>query len=228
MALAGQKSYAALHAWSVERSEEFWNLLWEFCEVQGTRSGPTLLNGERMPGAQWFPQAKLNFAQNLLRRRDAGEAIVFWGEDRVRRRLSHRNLYDLVSRLAQALADAGVGKGDRVAGYLPNVPEATAAMLATASLGAIWSSCSPDFGVQGVLDRFGQIEPKVLFCADGYLYGGKEFDSQEKAQVEHKRYGRVLMLHWENRERWMTVRYDPARDRNATDAVFRLEALAEY
>jgi acetoacetyl-CoA synthetase len=183
MALAGQKSYAALHAWSVERSEEFWNLLWEFCEVQGTRSGPTLLNGERMPGAQWFPQAKLNFAQNLLRRRDAGEAIVFWGEDRVRRRLSHRNLYDLVSRLAQALADAGVGKGDRVAGYLPNVPEATAAMLATASLGAIWSSCSPDFGVQGVLDRFGQIEPKVLFCADGYLYGGKEFDSQEKAQA---------------------------------------------
>jgi acetoacetyl-CoA synthetase len=136
-----------------------------------------------MPGAKWFPDAKLNFAENLLGRRDATDAIVFWGEDRVRRKLSHKNLYDLVSRLAQALADAGVKKGDRVAGYLPNLPESAAAMLATASLGAIWSSCSPDFGVQGVLDRFGQIEPKVLFCADGYLYGGKEFDCQEKVEA---------------------------------------------
>jgi acetoacetyl-CoA synthetase len=181
MARAGHRSYEELHAWSIARPEEFWNLVWDFCAVQGSRAGPALVDGDRMPGAQWFPQARLNFAQNLLRRRDEGEAIVFWGEDRVKRRLTHRNLYDLVSRIAQALADAGVRKGDRVAGYLPNVPEASAAMLATASLGAIWSSCSPDFGVQGVLDRFGQIEPKVLFCADGYLYGGKEFDSQEKA-----------------------------------------------
>jgi acetoacetyl-CoA synthetase len=187
MALAGKKSYEELHAWSVNEAEAFWNLVWQFCEVEGVRAGPTLVQASRMPGAQWFPQAKLNFAQNLLRRRDGGDAIVFWGEERIRRRLSHRNLYDLVSRMAQALADAGVGKGDRVAGYLPNLPESTAAMLATASLGAIWSSCSPDFGVQGLLDRFGQIQPKVLFCADGYLYGGKEFDSQEKAQsaLEH-------------------------------------------
>ena len=134
-----------------------------------------------MPGAKFFPDARLNYAENLLRERDAAPAITFWGEDRVKRRLSKRQLYDLVSRIAQALADAGVKKGDRVAGYLPNVPEATAALLATASLGAVWSSCSPDFGVQGVLDRFGQIEPKILFCADGYIYGGKEFDSQEKA-----------------------------------------------
>jgi acetoacetyl-CoA synthetase len=183
MARAGKKSFEELHAWSCDSAPEFWNLLWEFCEVQGRRVGPTLVNGGRMPGAQWFPQAKLNFAQNLLRRRDGGDAIVFRGEERIRRRLSHRNLYDLVSRMAQALADVGVGKGDRVAGYLPNLPESTAAMLATASLGALWSSCSPDFGVQGVLDRFGQIEPKVLFCADGYIYGGKEFDSQEKAQA---------------------------------------------
>jgi acetoacetyl-CoA synthetase len=183
MARAGKKSYAELHAWSCDSAPEFWNLVWEFCEVQGRREGPTLVNGERMPGAQWFPQAKLNFAQNLLRRRDGGDAILFRGEDRIRRRLSHRNLYDLVSRMAQALADAGVQKGDRVAGYLPNLPESTAAMLATASLGAVWSSCSPDFGVQGVLDRFGQIEPKVLFCADAYIYGGKEFDSQGKAQA---------------------------------------------
>jgi acetoacetyl-CoA synthetase len=135
-----------------------------------------------MPGATWFPEAKLNFAENLLRERDASLAISFWGEDRVKRQLSRRQLYELVSRLSQALAALGVKKGDRVAGYLPNLPESTAAMLATASLGAIWSSCSPDFGVQGVLDRFGQIEPKVLFVADGYLYGGKEFDTQDKAR----------------------------------------------
>jgi acetoacetyl-CoA synthetase len=181
MALAGASTYDELHAWSVTRSEDFWNRVWDFCQVKGVRDGPTLVDADRMPGAQWFPRARLNFAENLLSRRDGTDAIVFSGEERIRRRLTHAQLYDLVSRMAQALADAGVQKGDRVAGYLPNLPEATAAMLAAASLGAIWSSCSPDFGVQGVLDRFGQIEPKILFCADGYLYGGKEFDSQEKA-----------------------------------------------
>ena len=184
MARAGKKSYDELHAWSVRESEAFWNLLWDFCAVKGEKGGRTLVEGGRMPGAKWFPDGRLNFAENLLRRRDNSDAMVFWGEDRIRRKLSHKSLYVLVSRLQQALADVGVGPGDRVAGYLPNLPESAAAMLATASLGAIWSSCSPDFGVQGVLDRFGQIEPKVLFCADGYLYGGKEFDSQEKtAQV---------------------------------------------
>src|SRR5688572_10391679 len=184
MARAGKKTYAELHAWSAGSSEAFWNLLWDFCAVKGEKGGRTLVDGGRMPGAKWFPDGKLNFAENLLRRRDDADAMVFWGEDRIRRKLSHKSLYVLVSRLQQALADAGVGPGDRVAGYLPNLPESAAAMLATTSLGAIWSSCSPDFGVQGVLDRFGQIAPKVLFCADGYLYGGKEFDSQEKtAQV---------------------------------------------
>ena len=177
----GKRDYAELHRWSVEQAPEFWNRLWDFCGVIGEKGGETLVEGNRMPGARWFPQARLNFAQNLLRRRDGAEAIVFWGEDRIKRRMTYKQLYDLVSRMAQALADVGVQKGDRVAGYLPNLPEATAAMLATASLGAVWSSCSPDFGVQGVLDRFGQIEPKVLFCADGYIYNGKEFDCQEKA-----------------------------------------------
>ena len=181
MARAGKKTYAELHAWSVAEREAFWNLVWDFCEVRGEKGGRTLADGERMPGAKWFPEGQLNFAENLLRRRDDGDAIVFWSEERIRRRLSHQQLHQLVSRLAQALADAGVGPGDRVAGYLPNLPESTAAMLASASLGAIWSSCSPDFGVQGVIDRFGQIGPKLLLCADGYLYGGKEFDSQEKA-----------------------------------------------
>jgi len=180
MQRAGKKSYAELHRWSVEHSEEFWTLLWEFCGVVGSKGPRTLINPGRMPGAVWFPEGRLNFAENLLRQRDDELAISFWGEDRVKRRYSRRQLYDLVSRLAQALRAAGVRKGDRVAGYLPNLPESIAATLATASLGAIWSSCSPDFGVQGVLDRFGQIEPKVLFCADGYFYGGKEFDSQDK------------------------------------------------
>ncbi|MGA7985211.1 MAG: acetoacetate--CoA ligase [Burkholderiales bacterium] len=178
----GFADYDSLHRWSVDEREKFWSLLWDFCGVQGDKGGRALVDGDRMPGAQWFPDAKLNFAQNLLREPDDSDAIVFWGEDRVKRRYTRKQLHQLVSRLQQALAAAGVGKGDRVAGYLPNLPESTAAMLATTSLGAIWSSCSPDFGVRGVLDRFGQIEPKVLFCADGYLYGGKEYDTQDRVR----------------------------------------------
>ncbi|TAK46428.1 MAG: acetoacetate--CoA ligase [Betaproteobacteria bacterium] len=184
MRRAGSGDWNALHRWSVERSADFWSLLWDFCEVRGEKGARALLHGDRMPGAQWFPEGRLNFAENLLRHRagDDRDAIVFWGEDRIRRRLSGRELHELVSRLAQALRAAGVEPGDRVAGYLPNLPESVAAMLATASVGAIWSSCSPDFGAQGVLDRFGQIEPRVLFCADGYLYGGKEFDSLDRVR----------------------------------------------
>jgi acetoacetyl-CoA synthetase len=178
MKLAGKPGYEELHRWSIESRGEFWSRVWDFCGVIGDKGRDSVLDADRMPGAKWFPQARLNYAQNLLRGRGG---IAFWGEDRIQRRLTHEQLRRLVSRIAQALADAGVKKGDRVAGYLPNVPEATAALLATASLGAVWSSCSPDFGVQGVLDRFGQIEPKILFCADGYLYNGREFDSQEKA-----------------------------------------------
>ena len=183
----GKSDYERLHRWSVDQAPEFWSRLWDFCGVIGEKGARTLVDGGSMPGARWFPDGRLNFARNLLRRRDGAEAMVFWGEDRIKRRVTYKQLYGLVSRMAQALADMGVKKGDRVAGYLPNLPEATAAMLATASLGAVWSSCSPDFGVQGVLDRFGQIEPKVLFCADGYIYGGKEFDCQEKvAQILDK------------------------------------------
>ncbi len=177
MARAGNfADYAVLHRWSIGEPEAFWNQVWEFCAVKGEKGSRALVDGDRMPGAKWFPDARLNFAENLLRERDDVDALVFWGEDKVKRRLSRRELHALVSRLAQALAAAGVKKGDRVAGYLPNLPESVAATLAAASLGATWSSSSPDFGVQGVLDRFGQIEPKVLFCSDRYLYGGKEFD----------------------------------------------------
>ena len=175
--------FAALYRWSVEEREEFWQSLWDFggviAETAGTR---VLVDGEKMPGARFFPGARLNFAENLLRHRGGGDAIVFWAEDKVKRRLSRAELNDTVSRLAQALAADGVGSGDRVAGYLPNMPETVIAMLAAASLGAVWSSCSPDFGVKGVLDRFGQIEPKVLILADGYFYNGKAFDCLDKAR----------------------------------------------
>ena len=170
--------YATLHRWSIENRAAFWSMIWEYGGVIGEQGGgPVLVDGDRMPGAKWFPDARLNFAENLLRRSDDATAVLFRGEDRVRRSLSFRELHDAVSVLAQALRAAGVAKGDRVAGYLPNMPEAVIAMLATASIGAIWSSASPDFGVQGVVDRFGQIAPKVLFSADGYFYGGRRHDS---------------------------------------------------
>jgi acetoacetyl-CoA synthetase len=172
--------YATLYQWSIDKPELFWRALWDFAGVIGSPGERVLINGEQMPGAQWFPDAQLNFAENLLRRQDDAQAIVFWGEDKVKRTLSYRQLYDQVSQLAQALRALGVKSGDRVAGYLPNMPETIMAMLAATSVGAIWSSCSPDFGVRGVLDRFGQIEPKVLFCANGYYYNGKSHDSLEK------------------------------------------------
>ena len=176
----GFNTYPDFYRWTVEHAEQFWQSVWEFGGVRGEMGPGVLLDADRMPGAQWFPDARLNFAENLLRRRDDGDALVFWGEDKVKRRLSHRELYDGVSRLAQALRAQGVEPGDRVAAYLPNMPEAIVGMLAAASIGAIWSSCSPDFGVQGVLDRFGQIEPKVLFAVDGYCYNGKTVDCLEK------------------------------------------------
>ena len=169
--------YAALHRFSVEQLERFWTSVWDFTGVIGQTRGETVVeHADHMPGARFFPDSRLNFAENLLRRRDGSDAIVFWGEDRVRRRVSSRELYDQVSSVAQALRTWGVQPGDRVAGYLPNVPEAIIAMLAAASIGATWSSCSPDFGVQGVVDRFGQIEPSVLVAADGYFYNGKRHD----------------------------------------------------
>jgi acetoacetyl-CoA synthetase len=177
----GFNTYPEFYQWSVDRPGQFWQSLWQYASVKAeTRGARVLVRGEQMPGAQWFPDARLNFAENLLWRRDSADAMVFWGEDKVRRRLSHVQLRIAVSRLAQALRAAGVQAGDRVAAYMPNLPETMIAMLASASIGAVWSSCSPDFGVQGVLDRFGQIEPKVLFAADGYWYNGKAIDSLEK------------------------------------------------
>jgi acetoacetyl-CoA synthetase len=175
--------FKALWRWSVDHREAFWRAFWDYAGVVGTRGERTLVDADKMPGARWFPDARLNYAENALTRRaadDNGDALVFRGEDKVSYRVSHAELVATVSRVAAGLRAQGVGVGDRVAGYLPNMPEAVIAMLATASLGAVWTSCSPDFGIQGVLDRFSQVEPKVVFTVDGYWYNGKSLPLQDK------------------------------------------------
>ena len=172
--------YAALHGWSIDQPAEFWTSIWEYGEVKGSKGDVVLEDGDRMPGARWFPGARLNFAENLLRQRDDSDALVFWGEDRVHNRLSHGDLYRQVAHFVAALKDMGVEPGDRVAAWMPNLPETIVVMLAATSIGAIFSSASPDFGVQGVLDRFGQIEPKVLVAVDGYYYNGKIVDCLDR------------------------------------------------
>jgi acetoacetyl-CoA synthetase len=172
------RDYGGLYAWSIAHPGDFWCELARFADARidwGT--GPAIENPTAMPGARFFPTARLNFAENLLRFRDEHPAIVFRNDRGTRRAVSYRDLHQEVARIAAGLKAAGVVPGDRVAGYLPNLPEAIIAMLAATSLGAIWSSCSPDFGQRGVLDRFGQIAPKVLITADGYFYAGKTLDS---------------------------------------------------
>jgi len=177
-------SYADFYQWSVDTPEEFWSDVWDFGGVVAGRKGSTVLvDGDKMPGAHWFPEARLNIAQNLLRRGDRGDAFVFWDETGFKRRVSYSDLTSDVSRAAQALQALGLRAGDRVAAFIPNIPEAGMLALAALSQGIVWSSCSPDFGVEGVLDRFGQIEPKVLFCADGYRYNGERHDSLERVRA---------------------------------------------
>lgn len=173
--------YSQLYQWSIDSIPDFWAAVWDFVEVKASRKWDTVVDDlGKMPGAKWFEGAELNFAENLLRYRDDQTAIIFKGEVKEPVRITYAELYDQVARLAKSLKEAGVVKGDRVAGFMPNMTETVIAMLAATSIGAIWSSCSPDFGIKGVLDRFGQIEPKVLFTADGYYYNGKTFDSLER------------------------------------------------
>ncbi|BAL27240.1 acetoacetate--CoA ligase [Azoarcus sp. KH32C] len=173
--------YDDLHTWSVNHIDEFWTGLWEFCGVVAERRGERVVEqGATMESVRWFPDARLNFAENLLRHRGDEDAVVFWGEDRVKRRLSHDDLYAAVARVASAMRARGVKAGDRIAAYMPNSPDTLIAMLAAASIGAIFSSASPDFGPQGILDRFGQIEPVMLFATDGYYYNGKSHSCLDK------------------------------------------------
>ncbi|RLD37515.1 MAG: acetoacetate--CoA ligase, partial [Bacteroidetes bacterium] len=175
------QTYDELFQWSVEQPADFWGAFWYFSGIRYSKDFDTVVDDpKKMPGAKWFEGARLNFAENLLPRRDDKTAIIFRGESEFERRVSYAELYDQAHRVAEGMKKLGVKKGDRVAGFIPNMPEAIIAMLAASSLGAIWSSSSPDFGIKGVLDRFSQIEPKVIFAADGYYYKGKSFDSQEK------------------------------------------------
>jgi acetoacetyl-CoA synthetase len=181
-------NYSALHQWTVENPETFWDEIWDYCGVVGDKgNGPILADGDKMPGAAWYPQARLNFAENLLRYRDEQSAVIFRNEGDQRVELSYAELYRKVAQCAAGLKARGVGKGDVVAGFLPNLPETLIAMLAATSLGAIWTSCSPDFGIQGVMDRFGQVKPKVLFTIAGYLYNRKTIDTLDKvSQIAEK------------------------------------------
>ena len=174
-------TYEEMYAWSIEQPSIFWEAMWEFGEIKFSRPYDRVVTGlEDMLNTRWFPGARMNFAQNLLRFRDERTALIFKGECAEPVRMSYASLYDKVARLAKSLRDMGIGVGDRVAGLIPNMAESVIAMLATTGIGAIWSSCSPDFGAKGVIDRFGQIQPKVLIAANGYFYGGKMFDCLER------------------------------------------------
>ncbi len=179
---SGIDDYQDLHCYSVEHPAEFWRTVWEFCEVVGYSGANTVSDIEQMPGAKWFPAARLNFAENLLRYRDDQTAILFRSETGGTTTTSYRELYLAVAKTAAALKAQGVVAGDRVAGYMPNVPETVIAMLAATSIGAIWSSCSPDFGISGVVDRLSQVQPRILFCAAAYSYNGKTHDCLDKVR----------------------------------------------
>lgn len=174
-------SYSELYDWSIDNIPAFWQNIWESNDViHSTPYSSVVDDIHKMPGATWFADSRLNFAENLLRFRDDRTAVHFWGEDQIKTQLSYAELYTEVEKLAHSLREMGLTKGDRVAAFMPNIPETLIAMLATASIGAVWSSTSPDFGIKGVLDRFQQINPKVVIAADGYLYGGKYINTLDK------------------------------------------------
>lgn len=169
--------YPSLYQWSITQPEAFWPEIWRFCNIQASRLWDSVIeHADKMPGAAWFKGSRLNFAENLLQRRDDKAALIFRGENGRCIQISYRELYAQVTILSSALRHHGVSAGDRVAGFMPNTPETVIAMLAATSIGAVWSSCSPDFGSSGVVDRFGQIKPKILFTTDGYFYNGKAID----------------------------------------------------
>jgi len=172
------KDYSDLYDWSITEIADFWESVWKFCGIIASKPYDSVVtNLEEMLGARWFKGAKLNFAENLLRWRDDRTAMVFRGEAGHRKEITYSQLYDQVARMARAMKEFGIKPGDRVTGFMPNMIETVVAMLAATSIGAVWSSCSPDFGIKGVLDRFGQIQPRILFTADGYFYNGKIVDS---------------------------------------------------
>ncbi|MGH9408634.1 MAG: AMP-binding protein, partial [Vicinamibacterales bacterium] len=212
-------SYGPLYEWSCSRPLEFWSAVWDFAGIRGSKGERAAVDVDRMdPGARFFPDATLNFAENALAGDGDAPAIVFRSESGLRRNLSWRELRVEVAAFAAALSAMGVRRGDRVAGYLPNLPETVVAALGASSIGAVWSSCSPDFGVQGLVDRFGQIEPRVLVCADGYVYGGKAFDSLARVRDALDRLPTV--------ERTVVVPY--AHEKRALDGVRSAAAWSDF
>ena len=222
------KNYGDLYNWSIESGPDFWSEVWAFGEIISSKPPKEVIDDlTKMPGARWFRGSRLNYAENLLHFRDDRTAIHFRGEDQVKRSLTYAQLYQQVAQTAAAMLDAGVVKGDRVAGFIPNLPESIIAMLAASSIGAIWSSSSPDFGIKGVLDRFSQIEPKLIFAADGYFYGGKRFDSQEKLRSilqELHSVEKVVLINYTQKpdlsEFPQGVLWDDFIDNGATDIDF--------
>jgi len=187
----------AFHQWSIDERGSFWSAVWDFCGVRGEKGARDLIHGDVMLDARFFPDASLNFAENLLVKHGSDDAIIFRGEDKVSYRWSWDQLHSTVSKLQQAFRSMGIGKGDRIAAMMPNMPETIACMLAAASIGAIWSSCSPDFGEQGVLDRFGQIEPKLFITCDAYWYNGKLQDVSDKVRAVAPKLGcPVMVVHY--------------------------------
>ncbi len=179
--------YEQLHRWSVDDSAAFWQLIWQFCDVRASKTSPTTVQDpDKMPGSRWFPDARLNYTENLLRKNDDALAIISRGEGKADRKITYAELHRQVNRLTRAFLDHGIEPGDRIVAYMPNIPETVICMLAAAACGATWSSCSPDFGASGVIDRFGQINPKILVSVDGYTYGGKKFDISGKLRDIHQ------------------------------------------
>lgn len=214
------ENYNDLYQWSIDNTPSFWSCVWDYCGVIAPEKGEQIVhNPGKMPGAQFFPDAKLNYAENLLQRKGKEIALIFNGESKVSRQWSYDDLHKQVSLIQQALNRAGITAGDRIAGLLPNMPETISTMLGVASIGAIWSSASPDFGIQGVVDRFGQIAPKILFAVDGYYYNGKWVDCLDK--IEN------LIDQLPTVEKIVLIRYgqeEPVKDH----PVFTSEKLIEF
>ncbi|WP_417438166.1 acetoacetate--CoA ligase [Idiomarina sp.] len=205
-------NYHDLYQWSVDNDESFWSMVWDYFDVIGEKGSTIVTDKEKMPGAQWFPEASLNFAENLLRHKDDHIALIFRGENGTRQQLTYAELNHEVAAFSEGLRQRGVEAGDRVAAMMPNCIETIIGMLATTSIGAIWSSCSPDFGVQGVLDRFGQIEPKVLITVDGYFYNGKNLNIKSKTADIIKQIPSI--------EATVLVNFSQQKDRIKGDKVF--------
>ncbi len=216
----GVRDYQSLYRFSIDSPRQFWRAIWEFCGVIGAAGRPAVENLDQVEGARWFPQASLNFAENLLRYRDDRDALVFRSETGIESSLTYRALYRQVAGVAASLRKAGVSKGARVAAYMPNLPETVVAMLATTSIGAIWSSCSPDFGIDGVVDRLGQIEPLVLFCAAAYTYNGKQHDCLDKVRQIQNRISSI-------QKTIVTAYVDPAPDLTGLENAELLNSFAD-